>query len=74
MTDLEAAFDAARDAYNTAFFNERDTHNEVIAADARAVAAREAVRLAVVRLSDTRAAYHAAFYDFHDAHDPCDSE
>jgi hypothetical protein len=74
MTDLEAAFDAARDAYNTAFFDERDAHNEAVAADARAVAAREALRLAVVRLNDTRAAYHAAFYAFCEERDACDSE
>jgi hypothetical protein len=74
MTDLEAALDAARDAYNTAFFNERDTHNEVIAADARAVAAREAVRLAIVRLSDTRTAYNLASDAVREERDACDSE
>jgi hypothetical protein len=62
----EAAFDAARDAHAAAFYEARDAHDAVVAADARALAAREARRLASDRLIAASHAYNDAFYDAHE--------
>ena len=67
MTDLEAAFDAARDAHAAAFNEARDARDAVIAADARALDARESRRLANDRLIAASYAYNDAFYDAHEA-------
>ena len=74
MTELEAAFDAARDAHTSAFYDARDAHDAVMAADARAIDAREAHRLAAVRLTDVSIAYSLAIKAVREERDARDSD